>query len=258
MTAASARSQASTAVGETLAATGVVVAFSGVRAIDGVDLTLQRGEILGLIGPNGAGKTTLVNVLSGLQEPTAGSVTIDGRERTTWSPQRMATAGVARTFQGARLFAGLSVAENVAVAALGVGASGRDAERLADQLLGRFGLLARRDLPAAVLPHGEERKAGIARALAMRPRFLLLDEPAAGLNEEESAELGAVLTEVRHEFGVGMLVIEHDLRLIMRLCERIQVLDHGRTIAVGTPDQVRTDPEVVRAYIGTGRDAAEG
>jgi branched-chain amino acid transport system ATP-binding protein len=243
---------------ELFEAHGVRVHFAGVQAVDGVDLTLRRGEILGLIGPNGAGKTTLVNVLSGFQRPNAGSMSLRRRSVSGWSPARLARAGVVRTFQGVRLFGGLSAFENVESAALGAGAKRRAARETAHELLERMGLGARSEVAAAALPYGDERRLGIARALASKPAFLLLDEPAAGLNEAESDQLLTTLTEIVHDFGSALLVIEHDMRLIMRLCDRIQVLDQGRTLSEGTPEQVRADPAVLSAYLGTsveGHDA---
>lgn len=237
-----------------LRAEGVRVHFEGVKALDGVDLELRSGEILGLIGPNGAGKTTLVNVLTGFQRPTGGSISIGGRDVTGAAPESYCKLGLARTFQGVRLFAGLSVWENVEVAAASAGVPSSKAPALADELLGRLHLAERADLPAAALPHGEERRLGIARALATTPRFLLLDEPAAGLDEAESDELLLALAAVRDDFSLGLLVIEHDMRLIMQLCERIQVLDYGKTIAIGNPSDVRRDPEVLKAYLGTERE----
>lgn len=234
-----------------LEARGVTVDFAGLRAVDSFDLHLQRGEILGLIGPNGAGKTTVVNVLSGFQRPSAGVVVIDGARVTEQAPARRARLGLARTFQNVRLFAGLTVAQNVEAAALAIGAKRHAARDLAKALLARFGLSDCAELPAGSLPYGQERRLGLARALATRPRYLLLDEPAAGLNEAESDELWELLSELPEQDGCGVLLIEHDMRLVMRLCHRIQVIDHGQTISIGTPEHVRTDPAVLKAYLGT-------
>lgn len=233
---------------------GLRVHFEGVKALDNVDGELVEGEILGLIGPNGAGKTTFVNAVSGFQRPTSGNVSLSGNETSGWPPHRLAAAGLARTFQNVRLFRGLSVLENVEAGGIGVGLSRREARESAFDLLGRMRLTDRAAAPAASLSQGEERRLGITRALAVRPRFLLLDEPAAGLNEAESDDLLDALAAVRQDFGCGLMVIEHDMRLIMRLCDRIQVLDHGKTISIGTPDEVRADPAVLTAYLGTGKE----
>jgi branched-chain amino acid transport system ATP-binding protein len=237
-----------------LNARDVSVRFGGVHAIDGVDVDLQPKEILGLIGPNGAGKTTLLNVLSGYQRPTTGDVLVDGRVVTGSAPHRLARWGVGRTFQDVRPFAALSVRENVELGALGSGQKPGAATATADTLLERLRLSDQASIAAADLPHGAERRMGIARALAGRPRFLLLDEPAAGLNENESDELVQDIASLREDLGCGVIIIEHDMRVIMRLCHRIQVLDEGRTISLGTPEEVRSDPAVLSAYLGTERD----
>jgi branched-chain amino acid transport system ATP-binding protein len=235
---------------EVLDARDLTVHFGGVHAVDGVDLVLTRGEIFGLIGPNGAGKTTLVNALSGFQRPTAGTVLLNGQEVTGLSPHRLARRGLARTFQSVRLFPGLTVLENVELGGVGVGMRRTAARKWARELLERLKLDDKADLYGTGLPHGLERRLGIVRALAAKPTFLLLDEPAAGLNERESDELVGSLTLIRDDFSCALMVIEHDMRLIMRLCERIQVLDHGKTISIGTPEQVRNDPAVLTAYLG--------
>jgi branched-chain amino acid transport system ATP-binding protein len=224
-----------------------------VKAVDGVDLQLLPGEILGLIGPNGAGKTTFVNAITGFQRPTAGSVWVDGVDVTGWRASRVARAGLTRTFQSVRLFPRLSVLENVETGAVGNGLGRAAARKLAFELLDRFGLADRAHQLGGGLPHGEERRVGLLRALAARPKYLLLDEPAAGLNEAEGDELVAALSRVRGEFGCGLLVIEHDMRVIMRLCERLHVLDYGKTIAVDTPEKVRVNPAVLTAYLGRRR-----
>jgi branched-chain amino acid transport system ATP-binding protein len=239
-----------------LRASDISVHFEGVRAVNGVDLELAKGEILGLIGPNGAGKTTLINVLSGFQRPTSGAVRLDEREITGWLPNRIGRAGVARTFQNARLFPRLTAAQNVELGAVGVGGGRRPARRLAADLLARMDLAGRADVLASALTHGQERLIGILRALAMKPTFLLMDEPAAGLNESESEELVGVLQSIRNDFGCGLLIVEHEMRVIMPLCERIQVLDQGATICIGTPVEVQADPDVLRAYLGSSGEAA--
>ena len=230
---------------------GVAVYFDGVRAVDGVDLVMMANEILGLIGPNGAGKTTLVNAMTGFQSPTRGRVLLDSQDMTRWKPQRIAREGVVRTFQKARSFGRLSVSENVIVGALGMGMSKREADSISNEMLDRTRLRDNASAPATSLTHGQERRLGVARALAMRPRFLILDEPGSGLNEKESDELVTLLAEVGHEFSLGMLVIEHDMRIIMNLCERIHVLDQGKTLAVGSPKQIRSNRHVEAAYLGS-------
>jgi branched-chain amino acid transport system ATP-binding protein len=238
------------APGAVLSCTGLSVHFGGMRAVDGVDFTVAQGEVVGLIGPNGAGKSTLVNAVSGFQKPTAGTVSIDADDITRWSSQRRARAGLVRTFQAVRLFAGLSVLDNIMAGALGVGLGTRRAAHRAAEIASALALDDRLDDSAGSLPHGVERRVGIARALAAGPRFLMLDEPAAGLNETESDELGQLLHTVRDRFECGICLIEHDMRLIMSRCERIQVLDSGKTIASGTPAEVRRSPAVLAAYLG--------
>ena len=232
-----------------LRAIGVSRSFEGVTALDGVDLELGRQEVVGLIGPNGAGKTTLVNVVSGFDFPSQGRVELEGRDVTRWSPPHRGRAGLARTFQHGHAFRGLTVRENVEVAALGVGASAREARRRTDRLLDALGLTMRADEPAAALPHGDERKLGVARALATGPRFVLMDEPAAGLPEAEVPDFAAVVRLVRRQ-DAGVLLIDHNMALILEVCDRIHVLDQGRTLAEGTPAEIRGNLDVAAAYLG--------
>jgi branched-chain amino acid transport system ATP-binding protein len=236
--------------GEVLRVTGVSRSFAGVDALRDVTLELHRHEVLGLIGPNGAGKTTLVNVLSGFDFPSRGNVELDGREITSWSPHRRGRNGLARTFQHSRSFAELSVRENVEVAALGSGVRPRAARERAARLLELLGLEEHVAQPAGSLAHGDERKLGVARALASEPRYLLLDEPAAGLPEAEVPEFAAVVRSVRDEHEAGVLLIDHNMALVMDVCDRIQVLDQGRTLAEGAPAEIRANLDVAAAYLG--------
>jgi branched-chain amino acid transport system ATP-binding protein len=236
--------------GDTLRASSVSRSFEGVRALQDVTLELHRHEVVGLIGPNGAGKSTLVNVLTGFDSPTSGSVELAGRGITRWSAHRRARAGLARTFQHSRSFRDLTVRENVEVAALGVGAGTRRARRRADELLELLGLQAHERAPAGVLAHGDERRLGVARALATRPRFVLTDEPAAGLPEAEVPDFASVVRSVRDAHEAGVLLIDHNMALVMSVCDRIVVLDQGRTLADGTPAEIRGNLDVAAAYLG--------
>jgi ABC-type branched-subunit amino acid transport system ATPase component len=238
-----------------LSARGVSVHFEGLVALNEVHLALRRGEILGLIGPNGAGKTTLVNVLTGFQKPSHGSVRIDDAEVTGWPAHALARFGLGRTFQSVRLFPRLTVLENVELGAVGCGVPRREAEARAGDVLQWLGLAEKAGLEAGTLPFGDERWVGLARALAGRPSFLLLDEPAAGLNDAEADRLMQTVSRIRTELGCGVLIIEHNMQLVMSLCDRIHVLEHGRTIAEGTPQEAQDNAEVRRAYLGS-RDAA--
>ena len=233
-----------------LVAEGIRVHFEGVRAVDGVDLTLERGQIMGLIGPNGAGKTTFMNAVSSFVPLTAGRVVVDGVDMTGAPPHRLVACGLVRTFQDVATFPGLTVFENVELGALGAGLSRREARVRAWELIDSLGLRARARLPASALPHGDERRVGIARAVAVGPKFLLLDEPAAGLDDAESLALTEAIARLRDELGCGVLLVEHDMRIIFRVCERIQVLDYGKSIAVGSPEEIRTNKQVVAAYLG--------
>jgi len=247
---ASAQIESERRPGETLRASSVSRSFEGVQALRNVSLTLGRGEVVGLIGPNGAGKSTLVNVLSGFDRPDEGSVELAGQDVTRWSPHRRGRKGLARTFQHSHAFRGLSVRENVEVSALGVGAVPREATRRASALLERLGLDRYADTPASALAHGDERRLGVARALATEPSFVLLDEPAAGLPEAEVPDFAALVRSIATQHGAGVLLIDHNMALIMETCERIQVLDQGTVLAEGTPAEIRANLDVAAAYLG--------
>ncbi len=239
-----------------LRAIGVSVEFSGLHALDNVSLALAPGEILGLIGPNGSGKTTLLNAITGQVPLAAGRVMRGSTDLTGLAPREVAVRGVARSFQIVRLFNNLTVLENVMAAALIHRAGRRAARDKALALLAEFGLAGRANDLAIGLSYGDKRRVEIARALAADPAFLLLDEPAAGMNEGETAELLAILAELPRDRGLGLLIIDHDMGLIMRLCERLHVLASGRTIAEGDTESVRASPVVIEAYLGTSAEAA--
>jgi branched-chain amino acid transport system ATP-binding protein len=234
----------------TLTARRVTVRFGGLDALSDVDVDLHLGEILGLIGPNGAGKTTLVNVLTGFQLPTTGEIRVNGISAAHVPPDRMTRLGVARTFQSARLFEDLTVAENVEVAAVAAGLSSAAARRKAQELLQWAGCEGWAGRQASELPYSAERLVGVARALASAPSFLLLDEPAAGMTRVEANDLGCFIKRIPEATGCGVILIEHNVRLVMEVSTRVQVLDGGRTIALGKPDEIARHPEVRRAYLG--------
>jgi branched-chain amino acid transport system ATP-binding protein len=249
-----------TANAETLEAKDIVVTFGGLTAIDGVSISLERGDVFGLIGPNGAGKTTLVNVLTGFQRPTRGQVYLGGTDITAFPAHRIARQGLARTFQAVRLFRDLLVIENLEAAAVGAGLASREARRRAMHILEWIRFDHKAHHRADSLPYGEERRVGIARALATAPKFVLLDEPAAGLSDAECDDLMGLIAQIPGEFGCGVLLIEHNMRVVMGACQRIHVIDVGRTIAEGTPEAIQRHADVIRAYLGTdsGHERARG
>jgi branched-chain amino acid transport system ATP-binding protein len=242
--------------GASLRASSLSRSFAGVQALRDVSLELGSGEVVGLIGPNGAGKSTLVNILSGFDRPSGGRILLEEEDVTRWSAHRRGRHGLARTFQHSHAFRGLTVRENIEVSALGVGASGREAGRRADELLGLLGLARHAERPASQLSHGDERRLGVARALATQPRFVLMDEPAAGLPEAEVPDFAAAVSTVRDR-GAGVLLVDHNVALVLDVCERIHVLDQGKTLAEGTPTEIRAHLGVAAAYLGESAAAEE-
>jgi ABC-type branched-subunit amino acid transport system ATPase component len=243
---------------------GVARHFGGVKAVDGVDLAVAEGELFGLIGPNGSGKTTLIDLISGFQSPDRGTIAFAGSPVAGWRPHRLAERGLARTFQRVRLFGALTVAQNVLVGMhgrirggdlsriLGLPAARTSTrERAAEvrALLARVGLAGVDDRPAATLAYGQQRRLEIARALAVSPRLLLLDEPVAGMNPAEVDRLSTLFRELNAE-GLTMILVEHHLRLVVEVCSRVAVMDNGRKIADGPPAAVLADPIVAEAYLG--------
>ena len=232
---------------------GAEVRFGGVSALRGVDLTVDGGAVTGLIGPNGAGKTTLFNVVTGLQKTHRGHVLLDGTDITTLAPHRRARLGIARTFQRLEIFGSLTVRENILVAAeirRRWARDGLNPRTATDAVMEEVGLRHLARVRCDTLPTGMARLVEVGRALATKPQVLLLDEPSSGLDESETDELGGLLLRLA-ERGVGVLLVEHDVELVMATCTRVFVLDFGRILAVGTPAEIRADPDVRAAYLGT-------
>ncbi len=248
-----------------LEVTSLGISFGGLRAVDELSMKIEKGALVGLIGPNGAGKTTVFNMLTGVYRPTDGGIRLDGQNLIGKKPHEICRLGVARTFQNIRLFAGLTVLDNVktglhnqipytlAESLLHLGAyhkKEREMNERAMELLGVFGLESVAGYQAANLPYGKQRKLEIARALATQPKLLLLDEPAAGMNPNETGELMETIELVREKFGVTVLLIEHDMKLVSGICEYLYILNFGRLLAEGTPAEALQNPEVITAYLG--------
>ena len=250
---------------ELLRTENVSEVFRGLKAVTDFNIHLDRGELVGLIGPNGAGKTTAFNMLTGVYQPTTGSITFEGKSIVGLKPYQVTQRGIARTFQNIRLFSELTVLENVKIAfhyhvkygllesVFRIGRYFKEEEAIeqeAHRLLKIFHLDDKAYEVAKNLPYGAQRRLEIARALAAKPKLLLLDEPAAGMNPQETKELMDMIRWIRKEFGLTILLIEHDMSLVMGICERIYVLEYGSTIAEGTPEEIKKNPEVIRAYLG--------
>jgi branched-chain amino acid transport system ATP-binding protein len=246
--------------------------FGGLRAVRALDLSLETAEIFGLIGPNGAGKTTAFNVITGVYRPEGGRVVFDGQDITGWKPAEIAARGIARTFQNIRLFRSMTVEENVMVAGHHVHKAGvmsalfrtsahqNDEHALRARALELLEVMNLREAAgdiAGSLPYGSQRRLEIARALMLAPKLVLLDEPAAGMNSQEADALKRQIRFLRDQMGLSVLLVEHNMSVVMAVCDRIHVVDHGETIAEGTPEQIRCDPRVLAAYLGKDSDEVQ-
>ncbi len=248
-----------------LKAENVSIVFGGLKAVSDFDFYINKGELIGLIGPNGAGKTTAFNLITGVYQPTTGNIEFDGKSIVGKKPYEITQRGIARTFQNIRLFSELSVLDNVKIAfhshvkyglvetVFRLGRYFSEEKQIEEEsmkLLKIFKLDGHAHEQAKNLPYGAQRRLEIARALAAKPKLLLLDEPAAGMNPQETKELMEMISWIRKEFGLTVLLIEHDMSLVMGICERIYVLEYGMIIANGTPKEIQENPEVIRAYLG--------
>jgi branched-chain amino acid transport system ATP-binding protein len=235
-----------------LSARDLSVRFGGLTAVSDVSLQIARLDILGLIGPNGAGKTTLVNCLTGFLAPTSGLIELGGRELSGWSPREFRRAGISRTFQAGRLFKEMSVLENIEVVGVALGAGRHRAGQEACEILDWLGLGDKTEIVAGALAYTDERRVGIARALVGNPSFVLMDEPAAGMSDHECEELITLIQKLPKLFGCGVLLIEHNMHVVMNICDKIHVLDGGKTLAEGAPAAIQSNQDVIFAYLGAG------